>query len=512
MKRLFYISLSVLLAGAFFSSCEKPAPVPEEKSNDCSIKGIIAYSPSATRGSDDLVASVDKSTNMITLTTEPVYTNEVPVDLTKVSVELTLAKGATSDVKDSYDLDGKTAKLVITAEDGETTAEWTISAVRSDPMVVLPTSITAQFSQVWCKTTAEMNLKSPLWGSRGMTAFRDGGKDYLYILDNVLPYSDDNKIRIYDAKTGAYVSQIEEYNNGEMKPGCRSYMWDVDVDEDGHIATTRLNADQAGFFLDLYDNAAGGWEYLGTPLGYIQDTPGLTYYCGKKVQVLGNLVQGQGTVIATWGHFYGNYIIAAGYDVFPFINGVSENIMAQAYPTEWWAGEVQQESMTNQTKYVTINFENGYQPGLSDEEGAEFTGAHVEIYDPAAGTVIEIPEECFTYRILGTKVFNCGSGKYLYTLGQGFNIEGPYIERLYYISDTEMLKTISPESPDWNKFMLWEHKDEAGGDSGEHRFGSVAVLPDAAGTSAVLFSYHASSDGELAKVNATRVTITETFD
>lgn len=515
MKRFFKLSLIALLAGAVFCSCEKPAPEPVEKSNDCSIKGIVAYCPSATRGTDDLVATMDKSTMSIVLTTEPVYSNEPIVDLTKVTIELTLAKGATSDLKDVYDLSSKSAKLVVTAEDGETSQEWTISALRSDPMIVLPSSISAEFTKVWCKSAADMNLKSPLWGSRGMTAFREGGKDYLYILDNVLPYSDDNKIRIFDAKTAAYVGQIEEYNNGDMKPGCRSYMWDCDVDEAGHVTITRLNADCAGFFLDLYDNAAGQWKYLGTPLGYVQETTGLTYYCGKKVQVLGNLVEGQGTVIATWGHFYGNYIIAAGYDVFPFSDGVSESIMAQPYPVEWWAGEVQQESMTNQTKYITVNFEHGYTPGktTSEAQAEGLTGAHVEIYDPEAGTVIELPEDCFPYRILGTRVFNLGSGKYMYVLGQDFEVAGPYVEALYYIADTEMLKTIEKNSENFNKFCLWtEYDNDTEGDSGEHRFGSVAVLPDETGTSAVLFSYHACSDVEKAKVNATRVTITETFE
>lgn len=505
----------LLLVGLTLFSCKKQDDIigVGEKSNDCSLKGVIAYCPSEERGMDELTASLDKENKTITFTTTALFSNETPVDLTNVIVELTLAKGASSDLKKSYDLDSKTDTITITAEDEETTDRWTLMAVRTDAKVLIPSAVQIEASSLWSKSAAELNLKSPLWGSRGMTCFKEGDKEYLYILDNVLPYSDDNKIRIYNANTSEYVSQISEYSDGgaDLVPGCRSYMWDCDVDEAGHVVITRLNADCAGFFLDLYDNAAGAWKYISTPLAYVQETPGLTYYSGKKVQVLGNLLEGQGSVISTWGHFYGNYIIQAGYDVFPFVNGKSENIMAQSYPLEWWSGEIQQESLSNQTIYVMSVFENGYDPTLSEEDGKEFTASHLEIFDPDAGSVIELPETCFPYRVLASKVFNCGSGKYLYILGQGFTVTSPYVERLYYISDTELLKTISPDSPDWNKFLLWEQVNDVGGDSNGYRFGSVAVLPDNTTLSVKLYSYLASGDVEKAKVNATQVRFTEIF-
>lgn len=513
--RNFRIAL-LILAGMALFSCKKSDDVINEgsKSNDCSLKGIIAYCPSEERGTDELVAALDKNAKVITFTTEALFVNETPVDLSNVVIEVTLAKGASSDLKSSYDLDSKTDVLTIVAEDGETTDSWTLMAVRTDAKVLIPSAVQVEVSSLWSKSAAELNLKSSLWGSRGMTAFSEGDKEYLYILDNVLPYSDDNKIRIFNARTSEYISQISEYNDGgaDLVPGCRSYMWDCDVDEAGHVAITRLNADCAGFFLDLYDNAAGAWKYISTPLAYVQETPGLTYYSGKKVQILGNLLEGQGSVISSWGHFYGNYVIQAGYDVYPFVNGKSDNIMAQSYPLEWWAGEIQQESLTNQTLYVMSVFETGYDPTLTEEDGKDFTASHLEIYDPVAGNVTELSEKCFPYRVLASKVFNCGAGKYLYILGQGFTVTSPYVERLYYISDTELLKTVSPESEDWNKFLLWEQSDDIGGDSNGFRFGSVAVLTEEATNSAILFSYHASSDVEKAKVTATKVSFKEFFD
>ncbi len=512
IKILFVAMLGVFLLPA----CKKPVDPEPQKSSDTSIKGITAYCLSASRGRDELTASLDKSKLTIILTTEALYSDEVPVDLTNVIIELSLAAGATADLRQSYDLSdqSKAAKITVTAEDGQTTETWNVYAVRTDPMIIIPTSVSVTATPVWSKTAAELNLKSPLWGSRGMCTYRENGTDYLYVLDNVLPYSDDNKIRIFNAKTAAYIGDISGFDNGrpDLDPGCRSYMWACNCDEAGHVAITRLNADQAGFFLDLYDNAAGGWKRISTPLKLSQDAPGLTYYAGKKVQILGNLVSGRGMVLATWGHFYGHYLIQGGYDIFSFNDGEpSSSIDAQTYPCEWWAGEVQQESLIDETKYITWTFETDYDIREPEEKWPYLHAAHFELSDPVSGKTYVVSQECFNYRILAAKVFNCGSGKYLYTLEQKYLCTSPYVERLYYISDREMLKTINPSSEDWTKFMLWEREDDMGGDDQEYHFGSVSVLPDESGNSAVLFSYHASSDSEKAKITATRVTFNETF-
>ena len=141
MKVFFkYVMAALAFSAMVLSSCTKEEAPKEEKSNDVSIKGIVAFCPSADREVDELTASMQSSTHTITLTTAAVYSNETPVDLTNVKIQLTLAKGATSDLKDSYDLsEGKTDKLVITAEDGETKAEWSLEAVRVDDMIVIPT-------------------------------------------------------------------------------------------------------------------------------------------------------------------------------------------------------------------------------------------------------------------------------------------------------------------------------------------------------------------------------------
>ncbi len=511
MKKILFI----LLFAAALVCCKKvdnpqeEAPT-KELSKDVSIKRILAWSASQERGKDELTATMDNSKSVITLTTTALYTNQTPVDLTKVVIELTLAEGATSDLKDSYDLDGKEGKLTITAEDGKTKAEWTIVSVRTDPMIIIPTSVTASVEDVWVKNGVDLGVKSTLWGGRSIAAYREGGKDYLYILDNVLPYSEDNRIRIHDAKTGNYIDEVKQYEGGWN--GARSYTWAIDTDDAGHIAMTRLNADQAGFWLDLYDNATGNWAYLGSPLQYPQNQEGLTYYCGKKMQVLGNLVSGQGKVIATCGHFYGRLAIQAAYDTFMFTDGVpASSILSATYPTDWWAGEVQQESWDDPTLYVSIVDEATY--GTDPEDTwAGLHASHFEIYNPAEGTTVEVSDECFNYRILASKVFNVGSGKYLYTLEQTYSTIGAYIERLYYISDTELLKTVTPESEDFSRFMLWETVDDMEGDSNDYRFGTVSVLPDETGTSAVLFCYHPSSDSEKAKICARRVTFTESFE
>lgn len=513
MKVFFkYVMAALAFSAMVLSSCTKEEAPKEEKSNDVSIKGIVAFCPSADREVDELTASMQSSTHTITLTTAAVYSNETPVDLTNVKIQLTLAKGATSDLKDSYDLsEGKTDKLVITAEDGETKAEWSLEAVRVDDMIVIPTSVKATATPVWTKNAVELGVKNPLWGSRGMDCYREGGNDYLYILDNTLAPSDDNRIRIHNAKDGNFIDDVKEYEGGAK--GCRSYMWGLDCDDAGHIAITRLNADQAGFWLDLYDNAANGWAYLGSPLKYAQSQEGLTYYAGKKVQVIGNLLEGQGSVLATYGHFYGRLAIQGGYDVFSFTDGApAPAIINYPYPTEWWAGEVQQESISDPTIYVTIvdEFSYGNDP---EETWPELHASHFEINDPVQGTTIAVSDECFNYRILASEVFNCGSGKYLYTLEQTYTCTGPYVERLYYISNPELLKVVTPLSEDYNKFLIWESEyDDIEGDSNDYRFGSVCVLPDENSNSAVLFAYHASSDSERAKICATRVTFEESFE
>ena len=501
-----------MLGALLLPACNGPQE-ETPKSTDTSIKGITAYCPSASRTRDDLNASMDKDKMAITLTTEAVKSTEEPVDLTKVNIELTLAKGATADLKASYDLSNPEipAKITVTAEDGVTSDTWNVYAVRTDPLIVIPTSVTVTVTPVWSKTAMELGLKSPLWGSRGMCSYREGGKEYLYILDNFLPKTDDNKIQVFNAKTAEHVAVVDSWDKGESK-GCRSYMWDLNCDSAGHLAATRLNADGAGFFLDLFDNAAGGWKFISTPIIFFPDHPGLTYYAGKKVQILGNLTQGRAMVLATWGHFYGHYLLQGGYDIYNVTDGVpSTSIDAQTYPLEWWAGEVQQESLTDETKYVTSTFEYNYDIKQPEDTWPYLHAAHFEVNDAKSGKTYEVSDECFNYRIIAMEVFNCGSGKYLYTLEQKYLCTSPYVERLYYIADKEMLKTVKPSTADWSKFMLWEREDDMGGDDNEYHFGSVSVLPDETGNSAVLFSYHASSNSELAKVTATRVTFHETF-
>lgn len=520
MKTLYKSIISgIVLSGMLFTACTNKEETTAEKSKDVTIKGIVAYCASEDRGTDELTASMNTATSLITLTTTPVYSNETPVNLSEVIINLTLAKGATSDLKASYDLeDGKTAKLVITAEDGQTTAEWTLKAVRSDNLIVIPKSVTATAETVWKRSAADLGLRSPLWGSRGMDCYRENGSEYLYILDNELAPGDNNRIRIHDAKTGNFIDDIKEYEGGSL--GCRSYMWALKCDEAGHIAITRLNADQAGFWLDLYDNAGNEWGYLGSPLRYAQNPEGLTYYAGKKVHILGDLVNGQGMVIATCGHFYGSLSIFAEYNTFMFSDGVPAAAIVQSTypasaPTEWWAGEVQQESLADPTLYVTIVDEYNYGGDTPESEWPTLHASSFEIYDPVAGTTVAMDDSCFNYRILASEVFNCGSGKYLYTLEQSYSPKAPYVERLYYISDKELLKNVTADSEDFSKVLLWESEhDDIGGavTNVDNRFGSVCVLPDATGKSAVLFCYHANTDSEKAKVCATRVTFTETFE
>lgn len=519
MKAINKIMFSALtLSGMLLSACTNRESTTAEKSKDVTIKSIVAYCPSADREIDELTASLNSATSLITLTTTPVYSNETPVDLSNVIIQLTLAKGATSDLKSSYDLsNGSTDKLTITAEDGTTTAEWTIKAVRADNLIVIPKSVTATAETVWKRTAADLGLRSPLWGSRGMDCYREGGDAYLYILDNELAPGDNNRIRIHNAQTGDFIDDIKEYEGGSL--GCRSYMWALKCDDAGHIAITRLNADQAGFWLDLYDNAGNEWAYLGTPLRYPQNQEGLIYYAGKKVNIVGDLVNGQGMVLATCGHFYGSLAIFAEYNTFMFSDGVPaaaivQNSYPASAPTEWWSGEVQQESLSDPTLYVTIVDEYNYGGDTPEEEWPTLHASTFEIYDPVAGTTVAVDESCFNYRILASEVFNCGSGKYLYTLEQSYSPKAPYVERLYWISDTELLKTVTAEE-DFDKFLLWESEhDDIGGavTNVDNRFGSVCVLPDATGTSAVLFCYHANTDSEKAKVCATRVTFTETFE
>ncbi len=520
MKVFFKYVMAVLAFSAMvLSSCTKEEAPQEEKSNDVSIKSLVAYCPSVDREIDELTSALNTSTSTITLTTASVFSNETPVDLTNVKINLTLAKGATSDLKESYNLsEGNTDKLVITAEDGETKAEWTLVAVRADDLLVYPSSVTASVEDVWIKTTNEMGLKFPIWGSRGMDSYRESSGSYLYILDNYLPHSADNHIKIFNALNGEYIKDITEYAGGDA--GCRSYMWGLKCDEAGHVAITRHNADGAGFFLDLYDNAENEWKFLGVPAVFFPDYETLTYFAGKKIQILGNLVNGEGLVLATCAHFYGAMPIYAEYNTFVFTNGVvSESIIQSTYPAsapiEWWSGEIQQESLTDQTIYATIVDEYNFGGDTPESEWPSLHAASFEIYDPVEGSTVSVDESCFNYRIIASEVFNCGSGKYLYTLEQSYSPLAPYVERLYFISNKELLENVTAESEDFNKFLLWESEpDDIGGatEGVDTRFGSVSVLLDESGTSAMLYCYHANNSGNFAKVCARRVTFAETFE
>ena len=171
--------------------------------------------------------------------------------------------------------------------------------------------------------------------------------------------------------------------------------------------------------------------------------------------------------------------------------------------------------MTNQTLYVTIVDEYNFGGDTPESDWPTLHASSFEIYDPVDGSTVAVDESCFNYRILASEVFNCGSGKYLYTLEQSYSPLAPYIERLYYISDKDLLKNVTAESENFDKFLIWESEpDDIGGATitVDTRFGSVSVLPDATGTSAMLYCYHANNSGNYAKVCARRVTFTETFE
>ena len=111
-----FIFSLIALSGMLITACTDKDGATAEKSKDVTIKGIVAYCPSEDREIDELTASLNTATSLITLTTTPVYSNETPVDLSNVIIQITLAKGATSDLKSTYNLaDGNTGKLIITA-------------------------------------------------------------------------------------------------------------------------------------------------------------------------------------------------------------------------------------------------------------------------------------------------------------------------------------------------------------------------------------------------------------
>ena len=90
-----FILLLFVAAGAFVCCNKGEEPQDntpaKEPSTDVSIKGILAWSASQERGKDELTATMDNAKSVITLTTTALYTNQTPVDLTKVVIELTLA-------------------------------------------------------------------------------------------------------------------------------------------------------------------------------------------------------------------------------------------------------------------------------------------------------------------------------------------------------------------------------------------------------------------------------------
>ncbi len=498
MRTLTYVY--ILFAAFVILSCKKVKDDIENTPiySGTAIKGIVAFVKNDALPNDTLSVSFSDLKDTIYLTTAPLPVEATPVDLSQVVIEIEPDKNAVVIPASPITFDmTEVREITIEAEDG-TRQVYKVKAIVSEPYQIYPkynTSIT----ELWSKSGTEMQLMFP-GSNKGMTV----AGDYLLMLDNAVDKHPSAAIRLYDKLTGEYVKNINFYEGGWTDP--RSYSWNLELDDAGHLVMGRLNSGGAGFMLDYYSTIEDvPYIFLNSVAG--ADLPDNT---GKRMSVVGNLAQGKAYVYASAAHYYGAVKQNAQYAVWEFNDGVAVNNRPAvfSYPgagSGWYNAVVQRASLDDNTLYISWCNEDGY-PNDNFETWASLHRINFHVFKPGGTTSAQsIAPENFGYRLLDSKVFTLMEGTFMAMLEQSYSTAGTMKLNMFNITDPATYGT-KPGDENHESFRIFS-SPESLPTSNDGRYGHVAVSKIAE-NEAVVYVYYPNPDAAQANVKAYKLSIT----
>lgn len=495
MKNLKYLIILFICI-----SCKKAEQdkIQNEKDTDVSIKGIVAFVDNAPLKNDTLDVSFSDNRDTIYLTTVPLPTNVKPIDLSNVTIELEAKKSANVTPVSPFKLNlNEMGKILIESKSG-TSKTYFVKAIVSKPFEVYP-QFTSKVEKIWSKSGQELGLAFPGSG-KGLAV----SGNYLLVLDNNIDKHPNAAIRLYDKMTGAYVKNIKFYEGGWTDP--RSYSWNLDTDDAGHLVMGRLNSGGAGFMLDYY-NAVDGVPYILLNSTAGADLPDNT---GKRFNVVGDLSAGKAYVYASAAHYFGVLKQSPSYSVWEFNDGkpVNSRPSVFTYPgagAGWYNAVIQRESIDQNTLYVSWCNEDGY-PNDHPDNWSSLHPINFQIFQPGSGKpALSINPKNFGYRMLDTKVFSMLNGKFMAMLEQSYSTGGSMKMNVFNLSDPG-LYGLNPGDANHESLRIFSSAASAP-TSNDGRYGHLAVGKLSDGES-VVYVYFPNPDAGLARIEAYKITVT----
>lgn len=488
--------LSLCAVSCEETGIEDPA---RELPDDLTVKSILAYADHPEREKDTLDVSFSMKRDSIYLTTRALPEGESVVDLTKVHVCIEVAENAETNIseEETLDLSGENTFALVISNTYGNSDKIILKAVVTPPYEVIPDYETT-FTELWTRNGTDLQLSFPQ-SCRDITVAGDN----LLVLDNTIDYNENGKIKAYDKLTGAFIKNVEIYEGGWS--AVRSYTWTLQSDEAGHFAIGRLNSGGAGFWLDVYENIDA---VPTTPFKLGADV--VPENAGKRMQILGNLIEGDAYINLTVAQYYGSVVTSPGqYCFWTMKDGVpvSQSPTVISYNADWFSAVVQKASMTDQTMYITYNDESSY-PNDPADQWETLHGAHFTKYLPGgADAPLSIAPENFMYRILDADVFDLDGLTYYATLQQGYSTgTGAMKIRIYNISGDEKFK-MTPSSPEYDKFLIYESAEIIS--ANDLRYGSIAVDTDPQGRKARIYTYIPSNEADVARITCLEMALGE---
>ncbi len=495
MKTLKYL---LILLVCFSCKKSEQTNLQKEKDTDVSIKGIVAFVNNAPLKNDTLDVSFSDNRDTIYLTTVPLPSNVKPIDLSSVTIELEAKRGATVEPASPIKLDlNSIGKILIKSEEG-TSKTYQVKAIVSKPFDVYP-QFTSNVEKIWSKSGQELGLNFPGSG-KGLAV----SGDYLLVLDNAVDKQSSAAIRLYDKMTGVYVKNIKFYEGGWTDP--RSYSWNLDTDDAGHLVMGRLNSGGAGFMLDYY-NAIDGVPYIMLNSTAGSDLPDNT---GKRFNVVGDLSAGKAYVYASAAHFFGAAKQNPMYSVWEFNDGKPVNVRPSAfsYPAAtsgWYNAVVQRESVDQNTLYISWCNEDGY-PNDNLDTWTSLHPINFHIFQPGSGkSALSINSKNFGYRMLDTKVFPMLNGKFMAMLEQSYSTGGSMKMNIFNLSDPT-LYSLNPGDANHESLRIFTSA-ESGPTSNDGRYGHLAI-GNISDSESVIYVYFPNPNATLAKIEAYKIKVT----
>lgn len=495
-------TIILLLASAtiILAACTKTKEEGPEKTGPLSgttIKGIVAFVDNSPAANDTLSVSFSDVGDTIILTTIARPIGAPVVDITKVKLEIEPDKGATLNPATPVTFDlTQVREITMTAEDG-TARVYKVKAVIAEPYAVYP-EYTATVTELWSKTGTEMNLLFP-GSNKGMTVMGD----HLLLLDNAVDKHPSAAIRLYDKQTGAFVKNISFYEGGWSDP--RSYSWNLETDDFGHMVMGRLNSGGAGFMLDYYSGAEAV-PYIMLNSVAAADLPVNT---GKRVSVTGNLSSGKAYVMASAAHYYGAVKQAPQYAVWEFNNGVPANVRPSVFSYAgagdgWYNAVVQRAAVDDNKLYISWGNEDGYpNDPFGTWENLHRINFHVFTPGGSVATQVVDPEN-FGYRLLDSKVFKLKEGTFMAMLEQSYSTAGTMKLNMFNLTDPGNF-SLKPGAVGHESFRIFSSPESAP-TSNDGRYGHVA-FSKVADNEAIVYVYYPNPDAALAKVVAYKLVI-----